>query len=57
MRGTLLNPSPAAADQRHVAFVGRVLIKLARLFAAVVAGVVLFVVAVQLGTFATRSIR
>ncbi|HZB36194.1 MAG TPA: hypothetical protein VE440_08995 [Gaiellaceae bacterium] len=49
MRGTLLNPPLAAADQGHVSFAGRVLIKLARLFAAVVVGILLFVAAVQLG--------
>jgi hypothetical protein len=49
MKGTVLNRSPAAADQRQVAFVGRVLIKLARLFVAVVVGILLFVVAVQAG--------
>jgi hypothetical protein len=49
MRWTLLNPSLAEADQRHVAFARRVLIKVARLFAAVVVGIVLYVAAVQVG--------
>jgi hypothetical protein len=49
MRGKLLNPVRAAADHHGVAFAGRVLIKLLRLLAAVVAGIVLWVAAIQAG--------
>jgi hypothetical protein len=49
MRGKLLNPARAAADQRTVGFAARVLIKLVRLLAAVVAGIVLWVAAIQAG--------
>jgi uncharacterized protein DUF4886 len=49
MRGKLLNPVRPAADQHRVAFAGRVLIKLVRLLAAVVVGIVLWVAAIQAG--------
>jgi hypothetical protein len=49
MRGKLLNRARAAADQLYVAFAGRALIKLVRLLAAVVVGIVLWVGAIQAG--------